>query len=869
MAALKRGFRFSFRTGGDVAGDVHDEIAFHLEMRVKELVDRGLSTDAAWREARRQFGDLRTTAAYCQRLDNEKEKGMRLRRYAIELRQDLGYALRMMVRQPGHAAIALLTIAIGIGATTLVFSVVHASLLAPLPYAHADRLMALRVSLPDYDDVRRSTDIFEDSGVYGSNLYTAADDEQILGGVVSDRFFTTLGVPPQLGRMIDENDKASPVVVISHDLWQSRFGGARDVVGRTMMLSGSALTIVGVMPATFQFPTRGFKLWVNMGYAMTWAPKQTENRSLRIFQVVGRLRPATAPAQAQGQLTALADRLAQAYPDTNTGVTLTLVSIRDRLVGDVRTALLVALGSVACLLFIACANVASLTLARMTTRMQELAVRVAIGAGRWRIARQLAAESILTALCGGALGLVFAWWGLAALPSLIGDRVPRIEQVSLSLPVLGVSALSIILGGLLVAVVPVLQLSMTHIEPALRAGPRGGEMRFTVRLRSALVIVQIGVAVIVLSGALVLGHSFVRLLNADAGIAPDRMLAFNLPLIQQPTPGARRSASTRALESIAALPGVESVGGATGLALVTPQRATTFEVEGRADAPINERRAYFIAASPDYFKTLGTPLVSGREFTASDAETAPPVVVISQTLARRYFPNGDAIGRRLKLINPEQSNDWRTIVGVVADVRYRGLDDVDPPTVYTPFQQTPFPWIYVHVRAHGDPTALIASIRHAVKSVDDRLPVANPQPMTALISQSTADPRFRTTLVALFAVAGMLLAAVGLHGVVAFGVARRTREIAIRLALGASVPSVRWRVIRQSLALALAGVALGLGGAQLLGRVLEGLLYETTPSDPASLAAVAALLVAIAVGASALPARRATRIQPVEALRDV
>jgi putative ABC transport system permease protein len=366
-----------------------------------------------------------------------------------------------------------------------------------------------------------------------------------------------------------------------------------------------------------------------------------------------------------------------------------------------------------------------------------------------------------------------------------------------------------------------------------------------------------------------LTRSFVRLLQADPGFAPDRLLTFNLALMQQPTPGARTATMTRALEGLAALPGVEGVGGATGLPPITAQRGTSFEVEGTSDIPVEQRRGYFIAASPGYFRTLGTALLAGREFAPSDTERAPAVAVVSRTLARRFFREGDAVGRRLRLVNPEHSIEWRTIVGVVADVRYQGLDDVDPPVVYTPFAQTPFLWTYIYVRTVGDPAAVIASVRRVVKSVDARLAVANPQPMAELISESSADPRFRTTLVSLFAAVAMLLAAIGLHGVVAFAVARRAREIAIRVALGANASSVRWRVIRQALGLALAGVVFGLVGALWMGGVLTELLYETTPTDPVALGIVAVLLLVIAVAASIVPARRATRIQPVDALREV
>lgn len=869
MSSLRRLFRFSGRSRKEITVDVRDEIAFHLDMRVHELVDAGWSKDAAVAEARRQFGDVTTTAAYCRRLDVDKEKGMRMRRYAGELWQDLSYGLRMLRRQPGHAAVALLTIALGIGATTLVFSIVYASLLAPLPYAAADRLMVVRASVPDYTDLRGSTDAFEESGLYASNLYSI-DDEQVRGGVVMPGFFRTLGVNPAIGRVFSESDGAAPLAVLSHGLWQRRFGGDPAIVGRTTVLSGTTFTIVGVMPPLFQFPSRTFQLWTSMDFAMTVVPQQHKNRALRIFQAVGRLRPGVTQSQAQAQFSALAERLAAAYPDTNTGVTLTLVPIRDRLVGDVRTALLVALGAVACLLFIACANVASLTLARMSTRTQELAVRAAIGAGRWRIARQLATESLLTAVCGGVLGVLLASWGLAAVAALVGDRVPRVQEVALNLPVLGIATGVILVCGLLVAAVPIVQLAMTRIEPALKGGARtGGELRFGMRLRSALVVAQISAAVVVLAGALVLARSFVRLLEADYGFNPERLLTFHLLLIHQPTPGGRAATAERAVEAIAALPGVRSAGGATGLAPVTAQRDTTFEVEAQPDVAQGQRRAYFIAASPAYFATLGTALVAGREFTVSDSETAPRVIVVSRTLARRFFPQGDAVGRRLRLVNPDQSNEWRTIVGVVNDVRYSGLDDSDPPVIYTPFAQTPFLWMYMHVRTADEPMAMVSTIRQAMKSIDSRLAVASPQPMTALVNESAADPRFRTTLVSLFGVLGILLAAVGLHGVVAFGVARRAREIAIRVALGASAGSVRWRVIKHSLVLALAGVTIGLSAAWWMGTLLDGLLYETTPRDTVALATVAAILVVVAVVASVVPARRATRIQPIEALREI
>ena len=657
MAFFKRLFRFTSRSSGDIRADVGDEIAFHLEMRTRELVERGWTPEAARREARQQFGSVDTTADYCRRLDEDREQGTRARRRFDELRQDAVYGGRMLRRHPALSAVAILTMGLGIGASTLVYSVFHAALLAPLPYASAERLMVVRLSLPDYKDLRESTSLFEDSGVFASNLFTIGDD-QVLAGVVSPGFFRTLGVAPALGRVFDENDGGAPLMVLGHGMWKRRFGGDPQIVGRTVRLSNTVYTITGVMPPNFQFPTRAFEFWSNFEATLAIVPQQAQNRSLRIFQAVGRLRESLPPSQAQAELTALADRLAATYPDTNASVAMTLVSVRERLVGNVRGALRLALGAVACLLFIACVNVANLTLTRMTARTQELAVRAALGAGRGRIARQLLTESLLIASLGGALGLALARWGLLALPALVGDRIPRTDDVALDLPVLAVAAGAILVAGLLVAAVPVLQLSINGIEPALKGGGRSdGDMRAGARLRSALVVTQIAVAVIVLSGALLLTRSLVRLLNADAGFVVSNLLTFNLQLVDAAEPAARVALATRTLDAIAALPGIEAVGGATGLAPRTAQRSTTFEVEGAGEVEVDSRRGYFIASTPDYFRALGTRVLAGREFAASDTAAAPLVVVVSETLARRFFPGGGAIGRRLRLINPEYPDD--------------------------------------------------------------------------------------------------------------------------------------------------------------------------------------------------------------------
>ena len=652
---FRRLFRFSSRSDAEIERDIRDEVAFPLALRIRELVDGGATPEAARAEAHRQFGDVAATAAYCRRMDTRKETRERMRLRAAELRQDLTYATRILARQPGLTAVAVITIAMGIGATALVFAIVHAALLAPLPYREADRLVVTRLSVPDYHDLRKSAAAFETTGLWASNLYNL-DDEQVLGGVVSPSLFNTLGVAPVIGRTIKEGDGDSPVAVLSYGLWQRRFGGDPGVVGRTIRLTGTGYTVIGVMPRRFGFPSGAFQLWTGMGFALTVVQGQAQNRALRIFQAVLRLRPGVELPQAQAELAALASRLQRVHPDTNEGVSFTLVSLRDREVGNVRPALLVALGSVGCLLLIACANVANLVLARTTARAQELAVRAALGAGRGRIARQLVTESLLLVGCGGTAGLLLARWGMLALPTLVGDRVPRIGEVALSMPVLLVALGTMAVTGVLVGLAPVVHLATADIEPSLRGGGRGdAETARSGRLRSALVVAQVAIAVIVLAGGLLLTHSLVRLLHVDTGVVPDRLLTFNVQFIQQPTPGARATTAASVIDAIAALPGVESAGGATGLSPVTAQRGTTFEVEGQPDAAVDDRGAYFIAASPAYFHAIGTRPIAGREFTRGDSANAPPVVVISETLARRFFPKGHAIGARLRLVNPEYS----------------------------------------------------------------------------------------------------------------------------------------------------------------------------------------------------------------------
>jgi putative ABC transport system permease protein len=786
------------------------------------------------------------------------------------LAQDLRYGMRMLLRTPGLTAVAVLALALGIGANTAIFSVVNAVLLQPLPYPDADRLVATNLSLPDFRDLEQGTRVFDGMAVWASNLYNVAgqeESEQVRGAIVSPQFFPLLGAA-SLGRTFRPEEDDQQLAVISHDLWQQRFGGDPAVLGKTLSLSGRPHTIVGVMPAEFQFPSSDFQVWVTMGSAMAQAPGQAENRSLRIFRAVARLGPGVTQAQAQAEADRISRQLEQQYPDTNAGVRITLASLYERLVGDVRSALLILLGAVGLILLIACANVANLLLARTTAREREIAIRSALGAGRWRVARQVLTESVLLSALGGALGVLLASWTVEILPRLGAGGLPRADSIRVDAWVL-LFTLGTALGtGILFGLAPALHAAKANPGESLKQGGRGGEGGARGRrLRGALVVAEVALSVVVLIGAGLLVQSFTRLLSVDTGFVAENLMTTNVQLIRYTEPYERAAAARQVLERIGQIPGVEVVGGGTGLPPQTAQRATNFEVEGLPDLTPDERSAYFVAVSPDYFRALGTPLVAGRSFEERDSDDAPRVAIINASLARRLFPNGDPVGRRLKLVNPDQQPDWRTIVGVVGDIRYSGLDDPGEAAVYTPFAQTPFPWTYVMVRTAAEPAGVAAAIRKAVSSVDGSLTAASIRPMEQLVADAVMGPRFNALLLSIFAGLALVLAAVGIYGVVSYSVTQRTREIGIRLALGAQAGDVVRLVVGQGLGLAAAGVVAGALAAAAGSRVLSSLLFGVSATDPATFIGISLLLILVSALASYIPARRAMKVDPMVALR--
>ncbi|MEO8429934.1 MAG: ABC transporter permease [Acidobacteriota bacterium] len=787
------------------------------------------------------------------------------------LLQDFRDAIRSLLKAPGFAAVAIATLALGIGANAAMFSIVRGVLLRPLPYRDVDRLVTAGISVPDYRDLREASRTLDRTAIWASNQYslTRGDEaEPVLGGVVSTEFFTLLGGPAR-GRVFAPEDARSPVVVLSDRLWRSRFGSDPAVLGRTIELSGKPYSVIGVMPAGFEFPRSDFELWVPFDHSMATAPSQGENRALRIFRLLAHRRAGATLAAASAEAAALSRRLQKQYPDSNSGVEIELRPLREALLGGVRSALLVLLATVGLVLLIACANVANLTLARVQSREQEIAVRSALGASRWRLVRHLLAESVALALAGGAAGATLAAWAVSALPRFAPARMPRLENIHVDASILLMGFVVSVVTGVVFGLLPALEGSRTSLSGRLQEGGRGSAGgRRSRGLRHALVVAEVALSVVVLVGAGLLVRSLDRLLHVEPGFRTENLLTFLVDLSRFEQPERRAEVARRVVERLSRVPGVVVAGAGTGLPPETPQRGTSFAVQGRPLADPDESRAYFVAATPGYFGALGTRVFEGRVFTDSDRAGAPPVVVVSRGLARRLFPTGSAVGHSLRLVNRDQTPEWRTIVGVVDNIRYSGLDDPGASAIYTPFPQTPFLWSYGMLRTSVPPETLAAAVRDAVRSVEPGIVASRLRPMEELVEGSVAQPRFQTRLLSGFGALALLLAAVGIYGVISYGVGQRRREIGIRVALGAQAGQVLRLFAGQGLRLVALGLAVGLVAALAATRLLRGLLYEVGTTDPLTFAAIAAILAAVGFLASWLPGLRAARVDPMTALRD-
>jgi putative ABC transport system permease protein len=785
--------------------------------------------------------------------------------------QDLRFGARMLAKQPGFTLIAVLTLALGIGANTAIFSVVYGVLLNSLPYQDAGRVVVIDgISQPDFRDVKSSSQSFDQMALMAPDMCDVTvegENKQVPGVFVSPELLPMLS-QPTLGRLWRAEEDRQHLTVLSHDYWQSEFGGETNVIGKTIGLYGKPHTIVGVMPPEFQYPSRAFKLWSTLGAVSLEVPEQTENRQLRLLQAVAHLKPGVTPTQAQAEMDTISLRLQQQYPDTNAGIRIRFISLYESTVGNVQRVLWILLATVGFVLLIACANVANLTLSRMAAREREITIRTALGAGRWRMVRQLMIESLLLAVMGSSFGLLLARWGLNALVALNPDNLPRLTGVRINLPVLFFTLAVAIVTGLICGLVPAWQATRGDLNQMLREGGRGalGNAKGN-RLRGALVVIEVALSLIVLIGAGLIVKSFNRLLGVDTGFKAENLLTVNLPLLEFKTPQQRAKAMRAALTRVVQLPGVQLASSGSALPPVNAFRETRFAVQGIPSDNNRLRSAYFIAIGENYFRTLGTTLHEGREFSDRDDIDAAQVVIVNRALAHVLFANESALGKRLQLVNSEQSNEWREIVGVVGEVRYAGLNDTTEAAIYTPFAQTPFPWANLVIRTSVPPLSLTQSVSSAVKFAEPVLKPGDFRTMEQLVSDSVSQPRFYTTLLGTFALLALALAAIGIYGVIAYSVAQRTHEIGVRMAVGADARAVLRLVIQQGMRLALLGIGLGLVGAFALTRVLKTLLYGVSAADPRTFAGITFLLMLVALLACWIPARRATKVDPLIALR--
>ena len=796
--------------------------------------------------------------------------------------KELHYAIRTLLKRPGFLIVALATLALGIGATTAMFTVVNSVLLRPLPFPEPERIVLLEainphlgitesnMSVPDLVDSQQQASALEQMTAFisGSVFLSSGDDtERVRATSASAEFFPLFRVQPVSGRAImadDAQEGHDSVAVISHALWQRRFGGATDVVNRQVIVNGETITIIGVMPAGFNFPD-DTELW--LPFPLNGAKERRDNRYVN---VVARLKPGASIAQARTELDTISQRLAQNYTDTNAGWSVRITELRERLVGELRTSLFMLFGAVAFVLLIACANVANLLLARAAYRQREIAVRTALGASRLRIVRQLLTESVLLSVVSGVIGIGLSVWLTKLLIALSPPNSPRFDEISINWQVFAFAFGLTILAGLLFGLVPALQGSRTNLNDTLKESGRSGAPGGTRnRVGSLLIVSEVALSFVLLAGAGLLIKSFMHLREISPGFQPDNVLAVRVTL----PPGKYKQGEPRAqiyqqlVAQVKTVPGVQSAGAVLSL----PLGGDTFNVgrgvllDGRPPHPDNATNAMYLVITPDYFQTLQIPLKQGRAFTDYDNSQSAKVVIVNETMARQQWPGESPIGKRFSIWRDEKFS--REVVGVVGDTK-ASLDKEGEQQMYVPYaQDANWGSLSLVVRTQGDPSAVAASVREALRSVDKGVATYNLKTMNDVVSISAAPRRLPMLLLSAFAGVAMLLAMLGIYGITSYYVTQRTHEIGVRMALGAQIADVLKLVLRRAMLLAVVGVVLGVAGAAIVTRYLSSLLFGVQPIDVITFAAVALALVLVALVASLIPARRATRVDPLTALR--
>jgi putative ABC transport system permease protein len=870
--------------------ELNEELRYHIERQTEQNIRLGMNPDEARHAARKTFGGVEQA--------KERSRDARGVRWLEELWQDWRYGARMLAQNPGFTLIAVITLALGIGMNTVIFSVVNAVLLRPLPYRDPDRLMAIReTKLLETDDSQvspgnfltwqRQNTVFaplEAITVRDFNLVSADNPERVIGMLATHGFLSMLGMRPLLGReFLPEEDRPghNRVVILGNWLWQRRFGGDPNILGRAITLDDQSYTVIGVMPPNSGLRFRDTDVWTPLAITA----EQAQQHGSRYLFVCGRLKPGVTLKEARLEMSHIADGLAKQYPDSNTGWNVRLISLLDYAADMAKPRLLLLLGAVAFVLLIACANVANLLMARAAARRRELVIRAALGAGRWRIVRQLLAESLLLSLAGTIAGVAVANWGVRLLmaTSVMNEFKVRVIDVSLDGRMLVFNLAVVLLTGCVVGIVPALQASKPNLNEMLNEGGRGStggrRQQFA---RDTLVALEVAMSLVLLVGAGLMIRSFIGLQQVDPGFNPRnvRTISFSLPREKYPQKERQAAFYAQLIEKVTSLPGVQAAGAACavpfsyghwgdfeeGFKIINQG----FKIEGRAPYQVgHEPRSDYSSVSPDYFKAIGIPLLRGRYFTGRDIKGAARVAIINNTMAKKFFPDEDPIGKRIHLTGGLTNGDevYREIVGVVGDVKYHSLNQETHAQIYEPYTQQPFPFMTLVLRVDGDPAGLNEAIRREILNLDREQPVVSINMLDRLVSASTAEQQSLGLLFGTFAAVAVGLAAIGLYGVMSYTVARRTQEIGIRMALGARRLDVLVLILRHGARLTLCGVAIGILAAWAVTRLLINLLYGVDATDPLTFIGVSLLLIGVALPACYLPARRATKVDPLVALR--
>ncbi len=881
---MSRPFRFPFSSRSRIDAEVDEELAFHLAAVAERLRSEGWSASEADAMARRQFGDVEYTREYCRSEDTRREQEKHRMAIAEETTQDLRYAFRSLRSAPGFTLIALATLALGIGANAAIFSVVRAVLLQPLPFATPDRIVRVWdqnpsagieegvFSEPDFNDVRASSKLAESIGGYlfadgqtGLDLTGNGTPERLSAAMVTPGFFETLRPRPILGRVIaaDEHEVGhNRVVVIGYGLWQRRFAGNPRIVGSTITLNGDLFTVVGVMGPDFAYPAaQSLDAWIPVSYFGPDAIGRV--RAAHFISMIARLRPGVTPERFRTEISGILTRLSKSYPDNPGWNSAGVKSIRESIVGDVQRPLYVLVAAVGMVLLITCVNIASLLLARASTRQRELAVRAALGAGRGRIIRQLLTESFALALVGGALGALLAYVAVRALAAHGGAELPSAGGLHVDGVVLAFTVLISLIAGLLFGAMPAFRAAGPALERSLRAGTRGSVGAQGQRMRSALVVAEVALAVVLAAGAGLAAKSFARLLAVDPGFDTSNRLVVELHIPDRySTEQMMRVYYQRILETIGGVPGVISVASSKNLPMQGAGEGTTADRLGLQDAQTGQGAPVQIQfVSPGFFKTMGVP-VQGREFEWTDRDSTPEVFVINQAAARRFWPGENVVGKVVHI-----GKSQIQIVGVVGDMRQRGLGEPVDPTLYLTAMQNMRVGMDIVVRTQGDPLNLSRAVRNAIWSMEPNQTIVKVTTMDLLLGGAVARQRLLAWLLGVFGFIGLILGALGIYGLLAFSVSQRRQEIGVRTALGAPRSAVLRLVIGQGMMLTIVGVIIGSIAARLLTRQMQTVLFGITSGDVITFVEVIAVLVGAALLASWVPARRALAIDPATALR--